>query len=55
MSQIAIVIWLGVRGLGRTIPKFKPESIQDVQEMRAIFEKTGLKTSRNHSTQNEFI
>lgn len=35
-------VWLGVRGLGRTIPKLKPESIRDVQQMRALFEKTDL-------------
>ncbi|MEI2281844.1 DinB family protein [Paenibacillus polysaccharolyticus] len=35
-------VWLGVRGLGRSIPKLKPESIRDVQEMRALFEKTDL-------------
>ena len=35
-------IWLGVRGLGRSIPKLKPESIRDVQEMRALFAETDL-------------
>src|SRR5690348_10445439 len=35
-------VWLGVRGLGQSIPKLKPESIRDVQEMRALFEKTDL-------------
>lgn len=35
-------VWLGVRGLGRTIPKLKPESIIDVQEMRALFAATDL-------------
>ncbi|MDQ0172850.1 DinB family protein [Paenibacillus tundrae] len=33
-------VWLGVRGLGRSIPKLRPQSIQDVQKMRALFEKT---------------
>jgi len=35
-------IWLGVRGLGRTIPKLKPESIRNVLEMRALFTETDL-------------
>lgn len=35
-------VCLGVRGLGRSIPKLKPESIRDVKEMRALFAKTDL-------------
>jgi len=31
-------VWLGVRGLGRSMPKIKPESIRDVQQMRELFE-----------------
>lgn len=35
-------VWLGVRGLGRSMPKIKPESIQNVQQMRKLFEATDL-------------
>ncbi|MDR6725989.1 putative damage-inducible protein DinB [Paenibacillus amylolyticus] len=30
-------VWLGVRGLGKSMPKIKPESIRDVQQMRELF------------------
>ncbi|MGW9124180.1 DinB family protein [Paenibacillus chitinolyticus] len=33
-------VWLGSRALGKSLPKIKPESIDNVQEMREIFKKT---------------
>ncbi|MCC3372001.1 DinB family protein [Cohnella sp. REN36] len=33
-------VWLGVRALGQSLPKVKPESVGHVQEMREVFKKT---------------
>ncbi|MFC9774242.1 DinB family protein [Paenibacillus chitinolyticus] len=33
-------VWLGSRALGKSLPKIKPESIDNVQEMREVFKKT---------------
>ncbi|MDR0138591.1 DinB family protein [Metabacillus idriensis] len=44
-------VWLGDRALGKSLPKIKPESIKNVQEMREVFKKTdGLV----HEFLNEF-
>ncbi|WLD93304.1 DinB family protein [Alkalihalobacillus sp. AL-G] len=32
--------WLGSRALGKSLPEIKPESVNNVQEMRQIFKKT---------------
>lgn len=33
-------VWLGSRALGKSLPKIKPESVNNVQEMREIFRRT---------------
>ncbi|MFE9277577.1 DinB family protein [Paenibacillus glucanolyticus] len=33
-------VWLGSRGLGKSLPRLKPESVDNVQGMREIFKKT---------------
>ncbi|MFE0557970.1 DinB family protein [Paenibacillus sp. NPDC058910] len=33
-------VWLGSRGLGKSLPKLKPESVDNVQKMREVFKKT---------------
>lgn len=33
-------VWLGNRALGKSLPKVKPESVDNVQKMREVFKKT---------------
>ncbi|MDH6673901.1 putative damage-inducible protein DinB [Paenibacillus sp. LBL] len=33
-------VWLGSRGLGKSLPRLKPESVDNVQGMREVFKKT---------------
>ncbi|EPD81789.1 MULTISPECIES: DinB family protein [unclassified Paenibacillus] len=35
-------VWLGSRALGQSIPKIKPESVDNVQEMREVFKKADV-------------
>lgn len=43
--------WLGNRAFGKSLPKIKPESVNNVQEMREIFRKTDAVV---HEFLNEF-
>ncbi|TDL78759.1 DinB family protein [Peribacillus frigoritolerans] len=44
-------VWLGDRALGKSLPKIKSESINNVQEMREIFKQTDVLV---HEFLNEF-
>jgi len=44
-------LWLGSRALGRVLPQIKPESINNLQEMRQVFMKTDALV---HEFLNEF-
>lgn len=44
-------VWLGNRALGKPLPEIKPESVNNVQEMREVFGKTDVLV---HEFLNEF-
>ncbi|MEY9094975.1 DinB family protein [Paenibacillus sp. RC84] len=44
-------VWLGSRALGKSLPKIKPDSVDNVQEMREVFKKTDALV---HEFLNEF-
>ncbi|QQZ07639.1 DinB family protein [Heyndrickxia vini] len=44
-------VWLGNRALGKSLPVIKPESVNNVQEMREVFRKTDALV---HEFLNEF-
>ncbi|MHA7963369.1 DinB family protein [Paenibacillus sp. CAU 1782] len=41
-------VWLGNRGLGKSLPKVKPESIKGVLETRELFKKTDVLVDEFH-------